>query len=151
MPLALDLISAFDKGWIFPVATTTRARSPRSTVAILDGSISWLGLRAALTPKPAPSRPTKARAPQMMRRRRFLPFLPFAKPFVLLDIQRTPAAIACHRKIRRTSTKGSVAPEGIDEWDANWSRDAPRYVEMKPRNRLGEPHLYNYLLSNGLW
>src|SRR5437870_6311325 len=93
MPLALDLISAFERGWIFPVATTTRARSPRSTVAILDGSISWLGLRAALTPKPAPSRTTSAMAPQMMRRRRFLPFLPFVKPFVLLDIQRTPAPL----------------------------------------------------------
>ena len=31
-------------------ATTTRARSPFSTVAIFDGSISWLGRSAAYTP-----------------------------------------------------------------------------------------------------
>src|SRR5216683_1484959 len=93
MPLALDLISALESGWILPVATTTLARSPRSTVASLDGSISWLGLRAAFTPKPAPRTTTTATEPQMMRRRRFLPFLPFVKPLVLLDIRRTPTAI----------------------------------------------------------
>jgi hypothetical protein len=50
MPLALDLISAFESGWIFPVATTTRAKSPRSTEASFDGSIVRLGRSAAITP-----------------------------------------------------------------------------------------------------
>src|SRR5258708_22992824 len=90
MTLALDLISAFDSGWILPVATTTRARSPRSTLASLAGSISWLGLRAAFTPKPAPRITTNAMAPQMMRRRRFLPFFPVAKPLELLALPRPP-------------------------------------------------------------
>ena len=39
MPLAFDLISTFVIGSILPVATTERARSPRSTVARRDGSI----------------------------------------------------------------------------------------------------------------
>src|SRR5215471_742144 len=91
MPLALDLISAFESGWILPVATTTRARSPFSTVASLEGSISWFGLSAALTPRPAPSRTTSATEPQRILRRRFFPFFPFpANPFVLLDISRPP-------------------------------------------------------------
>src|SRR5713101_8035681 len=93
MPLALDLISALESGWILPVATTTRARSPRSTAASFDGSISWLGLRAALTPKPAPRSTTTTIEPQMIRRRRFFPFLPFVKPLVVLDMPRTPTAI----------------------------------------------------------
>src|ERR1051325_4337158 len=87
MPLALDLMSALESGWIFPVATTTRARSPRSTSASLEGSISWLGLRAALTPKPPPNKTTRAMLPQIMRRRRFLPFLPLVKPLETLAIQ----------------------------------------------------------------
>src|SRR6266481_6377954 len=95
MPLALDLISILDSGWILPVATTTRARSPRSAEAIFEGSIVRLGLSAALTPYPAPPSTTTAIAPQMIRRR-FLPFLlffPFPKPLSLLDIP-DPALMA---------------------------------------------------------
>src|SRR5262245_7062015 len=91
MPLALDLISALESGWILPVATTTRARSPFSTVASLEGSISWFGLSAALTPRPAPSKTTSAIEPQRILRRRFFPFFPFPpNPFALLDISRPP-------------------------------------------------------------
>src|SRR6266404_4740954 len=88
MPLALDLISTLESGWILPVATTTRAKSPRSADAILEGSMVRLGLSAALTPYPPPASTTSAIAPQMMRRRffPFLPFFPFAKPLPLLDI-----------------------------------------------------------------
>src|SRR5258708_30833990 len=88
MPLALDLISILDSGWILPVATTTRARSPRSAEAILEGSIVRLGLSAALTPYPPPPSTTTAIAPQMIRRLflPFFPFLPFPKPLPLLDI-----------------------------------------------------------------
>ncbi len=39
MPLALDLISTWVVGWIFPVATTERARSMRSTRASFSESI----------------------------------------------------------------------------------------------------------------
>src|SRR5713226_1611600 len=85
MPLALDLISTLESGWILPVATTTRARSPRSAEAIFEGSIVRLGLSAALTPYPPPPSATTAIAAQMMRRR-FLPFFPFPKPLPLLDI-----------------------------------------------------------------
>src|SRR6516225_2062191 len=97
MPLALDLISAFESGWILPVATTTRAKSPFSTVASLDGSISWFGLNAAFTPNPAPRRTTRAIKAQMTLRRRFLPFFPLlANPFVLLDISRPPRRSHSH-------------------------------------------------------
>src|SRR5438105_12696098 len=88
MPLALDLISTLESGWILPVATTTRAKSPRSTEAIFEGSMVRLGLSAALTPYPPPPSTATATAPQMMRRR-FLPFLlffPFPKILPLLDI-----------------------------------------------------------------
>src|SRR5216683_7458790 len=85
MPLALDLISTLESGWILPVATTTRAKSPRSAAAILEGSIVRLGLSAALTPYPPPPSTTTAIAAQIMRRR-FLPFFPFPKLFPLLDI-----------------------------------------------------------------
>src|SRR5437879_10913018 len=67
MPLALDLISTLESGWILPVATTTRAKSPRSTEAIFEGSMVRLGLSAALTPYPPPPSTTTAIAPQMMR------------------------------------------------------------------------------------
>src|SRR3982074_805895 len=93
MPLALDLISTLESGWILPVATTTRAKSPRSAEAILEGSMVRLGLSAALTPYPPPPSTTTAIAPQMMRRR-FLPFFPFfslAKPLPLLDIPGPPS------------------------------------------------------------
>src|SRR6266851_2225939 len=88
MPLALDLISTLESGWILPVATTTRAKSPRSAEAILEGSIVRLGLSAALTPYPPPASTSNAIAPQMMRRRflLFFPFFPFPKPLPLLDI-----------------------------------------------------------------
>src|SRR6266436_4593056 len=88
MPLALDLISTLESGWILPVATTTRAKSPRSTEAIFEGSMVRLGLSAALTPYPPPPSTTTAIAPQMMRRRflPFLPFFPFPKALPLLDI-----------------------------------------------------------------
>src|SRR5260370_1885490 len=90
MPLALDLISILDSGWILPVATTTRARSPRSAEAIFEGSIVRLGLSAALTPYPPPPSTATAIAPQMIRRR-FLPFFPFPKPLSFLDIPAPPS------------------------------------------------------------
>src|SRR6266478_6107152 len=88
MPLALDLVSTLESGWILPVATTTRAKSPRSTEAILEGSMVRLGLSAALTPYPPPPNTTTAIAPHMMRRRflPFLPFFPFPKALPLLDM-----------------------------------------------------------------
>src|ERR1035437_7457925 len=72
---------------MFPVATPPRARSPRSTVASLEGSISWLGLRAAITPYPPAPSTTRIATTQIIRRRRFLPFFPLVKPFPLMDIR----------------------------------------------------------------
>src|SRR5689334_7898655 len=97
MPLALDLISALEIRWILPVATTTRAKSPFSTVASFDESLSWLGLSPALTPNAAPRTASNAIEPQMILRRRFLPFFPFpANPLVLLDISRPPRFYGFH-------------------------------------------------------
>src|SRR5258708_21658292 len=129
MPLALDLISALESGWILPVATTTRARSPRSTEASLDGSISWLGLSAALTPKPAPRITTSAMEPQMMRRRRFLPFFPLVKPLPMLDMPETPTSNYWtpldtgpnHERFRSTAK----LDERIRDWSDKTTKAAP--------------------------
>src|SRR6516225_7151522 len=69
MPLALDLISTLVNGSIVPVATTDLAIFPRSTVASLEGSMTWFGRRAAVSP----SAPVASRAaePIHIQRRRF--------------------------------------------------------------------------------
>src|SRR6266852_6951673 len=105
MPLAFDLTSTLESGWILPVATTTRAKSPRSTEASFDGSIVRFGLSAALTPYPPPKSANNATLAQMILRRRFLPFFPFAKPLPLLDIQGPPLLRArCYTSVRTTDT-----------------------------------------------
>src|SRR6266851_4329607 len=123
MPLALDLISTLESGWILPVATTTRARSPRSAEAIFEGSIVRLGLSAALTPYPPPPSTATAIAPQMIRRR-FLPFLsffPFPKPLPLLDIpdprSHGLAAISGYATVGEKFPR----PAGIDDGRGLWS------------------------------
>src|SRR5712692_902542 len=130
MPLALDLISTLESGWILPVATTTRAKSPRSAEAILEGSIVRLGLSAALTPYPPPPRTATAIAAQMIRRRflPFFPFFPFAKPLPLLDIPDPRssglAAISgyatVHKKFHRLA--------GLDDGRSHWSGPRARRV-----------------------
>jgi hypothetical protein len=77
MPLALDFTSTLERGWIFPVATTERAMSPRVTSANLEGSILLLGFRAARTAKKAPESSAAMIANQIQRRLCF-EFLPFA-------------------------------------------------------------------------
>src|SRR6266446_3401856 len=129
MPLALDLISALESGWILPVATTTRARSPRSTLASLAGSISWLGLRAALTPKPAPRMTTNAMAPQMIRRRRFLPFFPFVKPLGLLAILVDPRDNCRTVEDTGFNDERFRTSKDIDERNSKWSK-AERNKEL---------------------
>ena len=53
MPLAFDLISTFVIGSIFPVATTDRAITPRSTVASLESGRSADDPYSADTPHAA--------------------------------------------------------------------------------------------------
>src|SRR6266853_1877462 len=128
MPLALDLISILDSGWILPVATTTRARSPRSAEAIFEGSIVRLGLSAALTPYPAPPSTTTAIAPQMIRRR-FLPFLlffPFPKPLSLLDIPDPRCHGLASISEYATAPEKFPRPAGIDDGRGLWSGYADR-------------------------
>src|ERR1700691_3038978 len=76
MPLALDLISTFVMGVIFPVATTLLARSPFSTLASLIGSI-LVPPRVAATAT-ITSATTDNETAVMMIQRLFLWFLPFA-------------------------------------------------------------------------
>src|SRR5260370_36595272 len=126
MPLALDLISTLESGWILPVATTTRAKSPRSTEAIFEGSMVRLGLSAALTPYPPPPSTTTATAPQMMRRRflPFLPFFPFPKALPLLDIP-DPRSLSLATTIEyATVWEKFPDPAGID--DGRGFRSGPR-------------------------
>src|SRR5512143_64247 len=81
MPLALDLISTLTSGWILPVATTERARSPFSTEARREGSISFPPRLAATRPRVATSsRPMTAK---VIRRRRL--FRPFPFPFAIVS------------------------------------------------------------------
>ena len=84
MPLALDLTSTFERGWILPVATTERAMLPCVTSASLEGSIELLGLKAALTPKKAPTSSTpeslaRSGAAACVRSFRFFHCLPWFK------------------------------------------------------------------------
>src|SRR6266478_2086050 len=122
MPLALDLISTLESGWILPVPTTTRARSPRSAEAIFEGSIVRLGLSAALTPYPPPPSTATAIAPQMTRRR-FLPFFPFPKPLPLLDIPdpRSHGLAAISGYATLGEKFPSPSPTGIDDGRSLWS------------------------------
>src|SRR5215472_10996312 len=72
MPLALLLISTWVTGWILPVATTDRARSMRSTLAIFSGSIFSGLLESALTETiAAPPSTIRTTAIQMKRLRFF--------------------------------------------------------------------------------
>jgi hypothetical protein len=80
MPLAFDLIWTLVSGWIFPVATTERARSPFSTVARREASSVLPLPRAASTPNTSSS--TTARPTMPSRRLRFL--WPFPLPFAIL-------------------------------------------------------------------
>ena len=63
MPLAFDLISTLERGWIFPVATTERAMSPFSAVASFEGSISVFDRDAETIPTIASTTP-RAPAPR---------------------------------------------------------------------------------------
>src|SRR5258708_28376937 len=63
MPLAFDFTSTLDLGWIFPVATTDFAMSPRSTPASFDGSIVLFGFSADLRANPPPAN-TAIRTPK---------------------------------------------------------------------------------------
>ena len=58
MPLAFDLISTLVMGVTLPVATTLRAKSPRSTFASLVGSILVPPRVAATTPTMSKTSPT---------------------------------------------------------------------------------------------
>ena len=80
MPLAFDLTWTLVSGWILPVATTERARSPFSTVASRDASSVLPLPRAAITPKTAST--TTARPTRPSRRLRLL--WPFPLPFAIL-------------------------------------------------------------------
>src|SRR5713226_9060460 len=86
MPLALFFTSTFASGWILPVATTERARSPRSTEASFEGSMVLFGRSAAVTPYPAPINTTPIMDPMMILRRRFRPCFPFPLPTPLFDM-----------------------------------------------------------------
>src|SRR5258708_5852940 len=59
MPEAFDFTSTLVIGWIFPVATTERATSPRVTLAILLGSMEEPeAIRATATPAPTRTKTT---------------------------------------------------------------------------------------------
>src|SRR5271166_2020207 len=66
MPEAFDLTSTLVMGWIWPVATTERATSPRVTLAILLGSMGSPLARctSAIT---APIARTAATQPRMIQ------------------------------------------------------------------------------------
>src|SRR5713226_807557 len=141
MPLALDLISTLESGWILPVATTTRARSPRSAEAILEGSMVRLGLSAALTPYPPPPSTTTAIAAQRIRRRflPFLPFFPFAKPLPLLDIPDPRSSRLAAIREYATVQEKFPRPAGLDDGQGLWS--SPRAWRVGKRESV-EGHLF---------
>src|SRR5689334_4006925 len=84
MPLALDLISTLVMGSTLPVATTLLARSPRSTLASLVGSILVPPRVAAVTPSTMSTR-ARSDPPAYRSRLRFF-FLPLPFPLPLATV-----------------------------------------------------------------
>src|ERR1700752_5084107 len=73
--------------------------------------MSWLGLSAAFTPNPAPSRIISAIEPQIILRRRFFPFFPVVPPFNALpplDISWPPGSGFCSHALRYGGPLGKV-------------------------------------------
>jgi hypothetical protein len=62
MPLAFDLISTLVIGSTLPVATTERVIVPRSTTAILEGSMAGAAPFRRVNPQAPPTRTTATAA-----------------------------------------------------------------------------------------
>ena len=112
MPLAFDLISTLVSGWILPVATTDRARSPFSTAASLDGSMGLPPLRAATRPRTA--RTATATVANAIQRRFFFRPLPF--PFAMLVSNTLNGATRppLHLSLRTRARPGFTQVDGYD-------------------------------------
>ena len=136
MPLAFDLISTFVIGSIFPVATTERARSPRSTVARRDASTVVTGramTRVAVEPERAqhherghdrqPLAPSRLRhdvTPSLPRRSPSHPVMNTHPVW-----KAVPSRRALETRSRRFAGTVRCTVEWLDRCICGWSAPAP--------------------------